>query len=210
MRWTRFLRLLVVLVAFGIVAGTAASNTSAIPPRPEPEPGEPPEVVLPPYRPPANGFSWRVAGRFGSMIADPDEPDTPPLVNYHYCAPERPNVNCNGDVANNAYKYDDAWVHPETLRTSFDGCPTADERGAAQTKYRYTWEVLDRATGTTVEKIGPVAKCKLTHDMTIDKNTGQPKVDTAVRLTITDPDSTASLRPILGSPFTQTVNPRDY
>ena len=83
-RWSHLVRLVAVLVTFGIVAGSIGSNAGAIERRPEPEPGDPPPVRRPPFTPPANGFSWSVARRFGSTITDPDEPDTPPLVNYHY------------------------------------------------------------------------------------------------------------------------------
>jgi hypothetical protein len=209
-RWSSLVRGIVILVTFGIVAGATASNAGAIDPQPEPEPGEPPEVVRPPYQAPADGFTWRVAGRFGSKIVDPDEPDTPALINYHYCAPERPSVNCFGSVLNNKYKYDDAWVHPQALKTTFDGCPTADERDANQTDYRYKWELLDNSTGDVTATVGPLTKCKLTHDIAINPDTGQPFVDTGMRLTITDPNAATPSAPILGSPFTQTVNPRDY
>jgi hypothetical protein len=209
-RWSYLFRLVAVLVTFGIVAGSIASNAGAIEPRPEPEPGDPPPVRQPPFTPPTNGFTWSVARRFGSTIIDPDEPDTPPLVNYHYCAPERPHVNCKGDVEGNKYTYDSDWVHPQSLAVRFDGCPTADERGTTPTQYRYTWQVLNLTTGSALATIGPLAACRANYDMPIDQNTGMPAANTGVRLTITDPDSSTPAAPILSSPFTQTVNPRDY
>jgi hypothetical protein len=209
-RWSHLIRLVVVLVTFGIVAGSLGSKAGAIDPRPEPEPGDPPPVHHPPFTPPANGFSWSVARRFGSTITDPDEPDTPPLVNYHYCAPERPNVNCNGDVGVNKYTYDSDWVHPQSLAVRFDGCPTADERTGTPTQYRYRWQVLNQTTGAVLTTIGPLAACRTNYDMPIDADIGMPAATTGVRLTITDPASSTPAAPILSSPFTQTVNPRDY
>jgi hypothetical protein len=193
------------------VASSIGSDAGAIEPRPEPEPIDPPPVHTPPFAPPANGFTWSVARRFGTTIADPDEPDTPALINYHYCAPERPNVNCKGDVGANKYKYDSDWVHPTSLAVTFDGCPTSDERdhtqGGTSTHYRYAWQVLDMSTGAVLATIGPLAACLTTYNMPIDPNTGMPTANTGARLTITDPGSST---PILSSPFTQTVNPRDY
>ena len=213
-RWSHLLRLVAVLVTFGVVAGSLGSDAGAVDPGRQPEPIDPPPVQTPPFAPPANGFTWSVAKRFGTTIADPDEPDTPALINYHYCAPERPNVNCGGDVGANKYTYDPDWVRPTSLAVTFDGCPTSDERDATQggtsTQYRYAWQVLDLSTGAVLATIGPSAACVTTYSMPIDRNTGMPTVNTGARLTITDPGSSTPQQPILSSPFTQTVNPRDY
>jgi hypothetical protein len=66
------------------------------------------------------------------------------------------------------------------------------------------------STGAVLATVGPLAACLTTYNMPIDPKTGMPTVNTGARLTITDPTSSTPQEPILSSPFTQTVNPRDY
>jgi hypothetical protein len=206
----RLRHLTVVLVTLGLFVGIAASTASAIDPHRDPE-IDPPEVTPPPFTAPLNGFSWRVDGRFGSKIPNPDDGQEPALINYHYCAPERPNVNCRGNVNDNKYHYDPAYVHPDALHAAFAGCPTETEDAAAagQTAYRYTWQIVDTATHAVQTTYGPAANCGFDHSFPIDL-TGNGAVNTGVRLTITDPHAADPNAPILGSPFEQPVVVKDY
>jgi hypothetical protein len=173
------------------------------------EPIDPPPIGGPVFHAPANGFTWRVASRSGGTIVNPDEPDVPPLINFHYCAPERPNVNCRGDVAGNEYTYDPAYVRPQALSTSYVGCPDDDEFDATpgSTAYRYKWDVLDAGSGAVVATSGTVANCRYQYTFPINPDTGTG-APSNVRLTITDPSAPSA--PILGSPFSQPVTVRDY
>jgi hypothetical protein len=200
----RLLRALAALVVAGAFGATLAHDAGATTPPRYPEPIDPPPVVPPPFNTPSNGFTWRVDGRFGDKIADPDDAQVPPLVNFHYCAPERPRVNCGGDVNTNKYKYLDSYVRPTQLRSVLDGCPTIDERDAeGDTQYAYTWRVTD-ASGTST--FGPFRTCAFQHDFPITQNTGKGDPTTSVQLTITNPGSSTA---VLGSPFVQPVVVRD-
>jgi hypothetical protein len=203
-------RVTAMIVTLGLFLAAAASSASAIDPRRDPE-IDPPEVTPPDFSAPDNGFSWRVDGRFGSKVANPDDAQEPALINYHYCAPERPNVNCRGDVGLNRYTYDPAYVHPEALHASFAGCPTEAEDSAppGQTSYRYTWRIVDTSTHAVRATYGPSASCGFEHDFEIDAS-GAGTPNTGVRLTITDPHAADANAPILGSPYEQPVVVRDY
>jgi hypothetical protein len=212
--WPRHgIHLVVLLVVMGLLGGgLLASAAAAIPPTHDPsEPPEPPDRHQPDFSPPAGGFTWRLDGRFGAPIANPDDPDGPRMVNFHYCAPERPNVNCRGDVAGNQYTYDPGYVHPDSLHATFDGCPTEDESSAlpGHTRYRYRWQIVDTASDAVRETFQPVANCNFAHSFAVDGN-GVGTPNTGVRLTITDPDATDKDAPIAGSPFQQPVVVRDY
>jgi hypothetical protein len=204
------LRFLAVLLTLGLIGGVMATAAFAIPPSHDPsEPPEPrpPRGTPPDFVPPAGGFSWRVDGRFGAPIINPD--DGLAMRNFHYCAPERPNVNCLGDVSSNAYKYDPAYVHPTSLNAAFDGCPTEEEDNATgPTQYRYTWQIVDTSNSTVLQTFGPMATCNFAHAFAVDAVTGQGRPNTGVRLTITN--SAAPNTPILDSPFQQPVVVRDF
>jgi hypothetical protein len=203
------LRFLAVLLTLGLVCGVMATAALAIPPSHDPsEPPEPPpHGGQPDFSPPSGGFSWRVDGRFGAPITNPD--DGLAMRNFHYCAPERPNVNCRGDVSSNAYRYDPAYVHPTALNATFDGCPTEEEDDATgPTQHRYTWQIVDTSTSTVLQTFGPVATCNFTHAFAVDAVTGRGAPNTGVRLTITNPSAPST--PILDSPFEQSVVVRDY
>src|SRR5262249_2273620 len=150
-----------------------------------------------------------------SLVSDPGAPNEPPLVNYHYCSPDRPLVNCTsiapGTPAGVApYTYDPAWVHPHALDAVFEGCPTEDEQGRSAThttQYQYTWEVFDSVSGVVSQTFGPYNSCAdQTLSLNIDPDTGSAPAHTSMRLTIRHPNDAT---PILGSPFVQPVVARD-
>jgi hypothetical protein len=73
----------------------------------------------PPFEPPANGFTWAMAPRFGPTFNG--------LVDYHWNEEAPRSLRWGADIPANREKYDPAHVHPSGFDTGFYACPTADE-----------------------------------------------------------------------------------
>ena len=168
-------------------------------------PADPPSLGGDVFVPPANGFNWKVADRFGPL-------DPLGMVDYHYCAPENNffTDHCRPDQPGGRpgvadYHYDPEWVHPTALTVSFDGCPSQQEEDAAgATTNTYNWSIPARSASVSQ------TNCHWSTQVPLPAGNGVG-TPTEVRLTMTDPNG----NPVLPYPsgqsyFSQIITPRDY
>jgi hypothetical protein len=160
------------------VLATLVRPVSAAQRLPVTEPTDEFEVT---WKPPHNGFEWRLDSRFGSRVNG--------IVDYHW------------DEATTTY--DPGHVRPTSLQVHFWGCPTEEEDGRdGATALDYRWEVRDGNDESVVvdHTFGP--RCSWTRDFAIDLVTGEA-APTLVRVTITERDTG---RPWSGYPPGQTFS----
>ena len=178
------LRVLLVLLAGALAVLCIAGSAFAVPKDPIDPP--PPDDgggggTTQPYVPPANGFEWSLASRFGAL-------DQQGIVNYHWNSLEGPR-KWNGPVET----YDPSYVHPTQFDASFDGCTNASEEAKGPndaTDNTYAWSFGDGSATLSGHH------CNVTHSY------GAQGAYSA-SLTVTSAAGVAS------APVTQTVRVKD-
>ena len=136
------------------------------------------------FVPPANGFTWAMRDRFGSLHNG--------IVDYHWnqAAPEPLRW---GSSDADREKYDPAFVHPASFEVNFNACPNEAEQDASQlappqAANSYEWVIAGLP-------LAPMRSCLLRHHF--------PKQGPYfVRLTISGPDA--------AGPFDQLIVVRDH
>ena len=157
------------------------SASYAMPPEPiDPDPigEEPPEGE---YVAPDNGFSWRMASRFG--------PQKDGMVDFHW----------TGGYDN---RYDPQYVHPTKFTVGFDGCRNWNDEESGTSPMTYEWAFDGQAQAAT-------HNCVLSHEFNVGGDFNGESLHT-VTLRVRDTSGNLVLDSQgMGDPFMQNVLLKD-
>ncbi len=180
--------LIAVLCTFAVVFLALASFSPlpafAIDPKPIPEPIDPPDIIDPLFKAPANGFDWKMAPRFGS------DQNGDHVIDYHW------------DEA--SATYDPAHVRPSQFAVLFRGCPDKDENRLSPNGVNsYKWELLTKSGSTIL--LGNSHSCRPLFSLPPHGVVEPTPWDASyrIKLTITAPDNQSQA-------FENIVHVRDF